>query len=154
MSHLVRSKDQSGWKADRDQETGVFTELAWTFLLPLEALAVDALRFRARAGGNLLTRSFRDPLRPPPGLEAAKKREGEAMASLLLVRFPDGSLEYHIPFRHVSVGDLVRARGSAWMVAAVEEPREERVVASVARTTAGADWPGPFDEIALHAPAA
>jgi hypothetical protein len=76
------------------------------------------------------------------------------MASLLLVRFPDGSLEYHIPFRHVSVGDLVRARGSAWMVAAVEEPREERVVASVARTTAGADWPGPFDEIALHAPAA
>jgi hypothetical protein len=28
MSHLVRSKDQSGWKADRDQETGVFTELA------------------------------------------------------------------------------------------------------------------------------
>ncbi len=76
------------------------------------------------------------------------------MASLLLVRFPDGSYEYHIPFRRLTVGDVVQARGSAWTVAAVDQPRDGRVVASVDRTTAGGDWPGPFDEIQLHAPAA
>jgi hypothetical protein len=76
------------------------------------------------------------------------------VASLLLVRFPDGGFEYHIPFRRLCVGDVVQARGSAWMVAAVDHPREDRVVASVDRTTARGDWPGPFDEIELHAPAA
>ena len=76
------------------------------------------------------------------------------MASLLLVRFPDGRYEYHIPFRRLTVGDVVQARGSAWTVAAVEQRPEGRVVASVDRTTAGGDWPGPFDEIQLHAPAA
>jgi hypothetical protein len=76
------------------------------------------------------------------------------MASLLLVRFPDGSFEYHVPFRRLSVGEVLRARGSAWTVATVDEADDARVVASVDRTTAGGDWPGPFDEIELNAPAA
>jgi hypothetical protein len=78
----------------------------------------------------------------------------DAVASLLLIRFPDDSWEYHVPIKQLAVGDVIRSRGYDWTVSDVEQTGDKLVVAVSREPVGGDDWPGPLDEIEVLAPAA
>lgn len=75
------------------------------------------------------------------------------MAALLLIRFPDGSWEYHVPYRKLCEGDVVRARDGDWSVLSVSNTDEQTIVSVLPRPSGGS-WPGPLDDVPLYAPAA
>ena len=76
------------------------------------------------------------------------------MASLLVIQFPDDSWEYHVPFKRLDPGDVIRARGHEWTVAAVEQDGDAYTVSVTRDPAGGGQWPGPVDDVDLYAPAA